>query len=72
MANESVTPAAPGDSSAAASRWQHDGVCVVGGDQLDPNTAQTPGMPLKTTQAGAVQVFVYISDHSYTQDIGCS
>ena len=47
MANESVTPAAPGDSSAAASRWQHDGVCVVGGDQLDPNTAQTLGMDRK-------------------------
>jgi uncharacterized RmlC-like cupin family protein len=25
-------------------RWKHDGVRVVRGDQLDPNTAQTPGM----------------------------
>ena len=25
-------------------RWKHDGVRVVGADQLDPNTAQTPGM----------------------------
>jgi len=25
-------------------RWKHDGVRVVHGDQLDPNTAQTPGM----------------------------
>src|SRR3954468_20941572 len=25
-------------------RWQHDGVRVIPGDQLDPNTAQTPGM----------------------------
>jgi len=53
MANESVTPATPetpatfGGSTATASRWRHDGVCVVGGDQLDPNTAQTPGMDRK-------------------------
>ena len=26
------------------SRWKHDGVRVIGGSQLDPNTAQTPGM----------------------------
>jgi len=26
------------------SRWKHDGVRVIKGDQLDPNTAQTPGM----------------------------
>ena len=25
-------------------RWKHDGVRVIEGDQLDPNTAQTPGM----------------------------
>ena len=25
-------------------RWKHDGVRVVGAGQLDPNTAQTPGM----------------------------
>jgi uncharacterized RmlC-like cupin family protein len=25
-------------------RWKHDGVRVIGGDKLDPNTAQTPGM----------------------------
>ncbi|HXQ46127.1 MAG TPA: cupin domain-containing protein, partial [Caulobacteraceae bacterium] len=24
--------------------WKHDGVRVIPGDQLDPNTAQTPGM----------------------------
>ena len=24
--------------------WKHDGVRVITGDQLDPNTAQTPGM----------------------------
>ena len=27
--------------------WKHDGVCVVPGGQLDPNTAQTPGMDRK-------------------------
>jgi uncharacterized RmlC-like cupin family protein len=30
-----------------APRWKHDGVCVVPADQLDPNTAQTPGMDRK-------------------------
>ncbi|WP_437651073.1 cupin domain-containing protein [Sorangium sp. So ce362] len=25
-------------------RWKHDGVQVISGDQLDPNTAQTEGM----------------------------
>src|ERR1700759_2922201 len=24
--------------------WKHDGVRVISGDSLDPNTAQTPGM----------------------------
>jgi len=28
----------------ALARWQHDGVSVIPGDQLDSNTAQTPGM----------------------------
>ena len=28
-------------------RWKHDGVCVVPGNRLDPNTAQTPGMDRK-------------------------
>jgi len=27
--------------------WKHDGVRVVSGNQLDPNTAQTPGMDRK-------------------------
>ena len=30
-----------------APRWKHDGVCVVASDQLDANTAQTPGMDRK-------------------------
>jgi len=33
----------PGDAPA----WKHDGVRVVPGDRLDPNTAQTPGMERK-------------------------
>src|ERR671913_437625 len=28
----------------AEERWKHDGIRVIKGDQLDPNTAQTPGM----------------------------
>ncbi len=28
-------------------RWKHDGVQVVSGGDLDPNTAQTPGMDRK-------------------------
>ena len=28
-------------------RWKYDGVRVIRGDQLDPNTAQTPGMDRK-------------------------
>jgi uncharacterized RmlC-like cupin family protein len=34
--------ATPTDPTAPA--WKHDGVRVVGAGQLDPNTAQTPGM----------------------------
>ncbi|MBC7938787.1 MAG: cupin domain-containing protein [Chitinophagaceae bacterium] len=37
-------PTPPDDSHAP---WKHDGVRVVGGDQLDPHTAQTPGMDRK-------------------------
>ncbi len=33
-----------GDHAHAPDRWKHDGVRVIKGDQLDPNTAQTPGM----------------------------
>src|SRR6476660_5917462 len=28
-------------------KWQHDGVRVIPGNSLDPNTAQTPGMDRK-------------------------
>ena len=34
-------------SHASRQRWKHDGVRVVAADQLDPNTAQTPGMDRK-------------------------
>ena len=30
-----------------APRWKHDGVRVIPGNALDPNTAQTPGMDRK-------------------------
>src|ERR1700692_4599573 len=30
-----------------ASKWKHDGVQVIPGGSLDPNTAQTPGMDRK-------------------------
>src|SRR5471032_2959533 len=29
------------------SKWRHDGVRVIPGNTLDPNTAQTPGMDRK-------------------------
>ena len=38
---------APADTTASEGRWKRDGVCVIGADQLDPNTAQTPGMDRK-------------------------
>ena len=31
-------------SDSPTPRWKHDGVRVIPADQLDPNTAQTPGM----------------------------
>ena len=34
-------------STEPTARWKHDGVCVIAADQLDPNTAQTPGMNRK-------------------------
>ncbi|RWR26254.1 cupin domain-containing protein [Sinirhodobacter populi] len=33
-----------GHSHEDAPRWKHDGIRVIRGDQLDANTAQTPGM----------------------------
>src|SRR5438034_11563541 len=39
MDNKSVHHAAP--------KWKHDGVRVIPGSALDPNTAQTPGMDRK-------------------------
>ncbi|MDF2995100.1 MAG: mannose-6-phosphate isomerase [Xanthobacteraceae bacterium] len=34
----------PHDHPHDEARWKHDGVRVIPGDKLDPNTAQTPGM----------------------------
>ena len=31
----------------AGPKWKHDGVRVIPGHSLDPNTAQTPGMDRK-------------------------
>jgi uncharacterized RmlC-like cupin family protein len=42
-------------------RWKHDGVRVVRGDELDPNTAQTPGMnrdaAITAARAGAQKLW---------------
>ena len=35
------------ERTSESGRWKHDGVRVVPGDRLDPNTAQTPGMDRK-------------------------
>jgi uncharacterized RmlC-like cupin family protein len=35
------------DHAHTEDRWKHDGVRVIPGNQLDPNTAQTPGMDRK-------------------------
>ena len=37
----------PHEHSAAEPAWKHDGVRVISGNQLDGNTAQTPGMDRK-------------------------
>ena len=43
------------------SKWKHDGVKVIPGDQLDPNTAQTPGMSraaaVNHARAGAEKIW---------------
>ena len=42
-------------------RWKHDGVRVIKGEQLDPNTAQTPGMfrqaAINNPRDGAQQIW---------------
>ena len=44
-----------------APRWKHDGVRVIPGHSLDPNTAQTPGMDRKAAinlaRAGAQKIW---------------
>ena len=41
--------------------WKHDGVRVIPGNQLDPNTAQTPGMnratAINNARAGAEKIW---------------
>ena len=41
--------------------WKHDGVRVIPGNQLDPNTAQTPGMnraaAINRARAGAEKIW---------------
>ena len=32
------------DDAVSNTNWRENGVCVIKGNQLDPNTAQTPGM----------------------------
>jgi uncharacterized RmlC-like cupin family protein len=43
-------------------KWKHDGVRVIPGNQLDPNTAQTPGMDRKAAinaaRVGAQKIWV--------------
>jgi uncharacterized RmlC-like cupin family protein len=45
----------------AAEKWKHDGVRVIPRDQLDPNTAQTPGMhreaAINYARAGAQKIW---------------
>src|SRR6476661_8553271 len=38
---------APHEHAGGAPPWKHDGVRVIASGQLDPNTAQTPGMDRK-------------------------
>jgi uncharacterized RmlC-like cupin family protein len=44
-----------------AEKWKHDGVRVIPGDQLDPNTAQTPGVhreaAINYARAGAQKIW---------------
>ena len=47
-AHDHDSPAYDHDEGAAAP-WKHDGVGVIPGDRLDPNTAQTSGMFRQTT-----------------------
>src|SRR6516225_7447192 len=47
--------------TAHAPKWKHDGVRVIPGHSLDPNTAQTPGMDRKAAinfaRAGAQKIW---------------
>lgn len=49
------------NTTADGQRWEHDGVRVICGAELDPNTAQTPGMTraaaITTASAGAQKLW---------------
>jgi uncharacterized RmlC-like cupin family protein len=48
-------------SESAVPKWKHDGVRIIPGSALDPNTAQTPGMERKAAidraRAGAQKIW---------------
>jgi len=48
-------------SESGAPKWKHDGVRIIPGNALDPNTAQTPGMERKAAinyaRAGAQKIW---------------
>ena len=61
------------DSNQTDARWRDDGVRVIPADQLDPNTAQTPGMSraaaINKARVGAERIWagtVRIDAHAKT------
>lgn len=50
-----------GPASEGGANWKHNGVKVIPGDQLDPNTPQTPGMSraaaINRARAGAEKIW---------------
>jgi uncharacterized RmlC-like cupin family protein len=52
---------APGNSADHSDHWRDHGVRVIPGDQLDPDTAQTPGMSraaaINNARAGAQKIW---------------
>jgi uncharacterized RmlC-like cupin family protein len=51
--------------------WRDHGVQVIRGDQLDPNTAQTPGMQRAAAEAGPGD-FIFIPPYVPHQEINAS
>ena len=54
MSTSDPSPEHDGAAAHDHDRWKHDGVRVIPGNQLDPNTAQTPGMDRKAARRRAV------------------